>query len=403
VAGTLCVVGIVSRLQRIDAWMYGVPIEAAGATVAPTPSTALPPNGWGTGITRLAPASMTFAPPLAVWSRSSAMQIPTIARSRNLICTAVGGLPLMLLREDRADPEAEPMRLMPEPWMRRPDPNRTRSHLLAWTCDDLMFHGRAYWRTLTRYASGYPATFMRMAAERVNVHQDGRVTFGTVDVPPGDVVEFLSPIEGLLVTGWYAVATTLKLDQAACRFADNNVPSGWLHQTDGEPMGAEDLIELAAGWDAQRAVNATGALNSSVQYHESQYDPQKLQLTEAREHQALELSRVCSVPPYLVGAPQGAGMTYSNAQQAKQDLYDFGCLPYVTCIEETLSGPNVTPLNQLVRLDVNAWLRDPLTPDVNATPTNTQTPGGTPPVPANVGNGRPRQLDGQNATTGPRP
>lgn len=54
-------------------------------------------------------------------------------------------------------------------------------------------------------------------------------------------------------------------------------------------------------------------------------------------------------------------MTYLNAEQAKADLIDFGALPYIGCIEQTLSGPNVMPRGNFVRLDVNAWLRNPFT------------------------------------------
>jgi hypothetical protein len=86
-----------------------------------------------------------------------------------------------------------------------------------------------------------------------------------------------------------------------------------------------------------------------------------MQLVEGRTYQALELSRLGNTPPYLVGAPAGTGMTYQNGQQARQDLIDFGAGPYIGCIEQTLSGPTITPRNQAVRLDQNAWLRNPFT------------------------------------------
>ena len=38
-----------------------------------------------------------------------------------------------------------------------------------------------------------------------------------------------------------------------------------------------------------------------------------MQLVEGRTYQALELARLANVPPYLVGAPAGTGMTYQNA------------------------------------------------------------------------------------------
>ena len=100
-------------------------------------------------------------------------------------------------------------------------------------------------------------------------------------------------------------------------------------------------------------------------------DPSRLQLVEARKHQAVELARIANVPAYYVDAPlSGSGMTYTNSAQARADLIDFAALPYIAAIEQTLCGPNVTPNGQAVRLDVNAWLRNPYTPNDNASPTD---------------------------------
>ena len=85
------------------------------------------------------------------------------------------------------------------------------------------------------------------------------------------------------------------------------------------------------------------------------------------------------MPAYFVDAPpQGSGITYTNAVQAQADLIDFGALPYIAAIEQTLGGPNVTPNGQAVRLDVNAWLRNPYTPNDNASPNDLEIAYNTP-------------------------
>jgi phage portal protein BeeE len=48
-----------------------------------------------------------------------------------------------------------------------------------------------------------------------------------------------------------------------------------------------------------------------------------MQLVEARNFSALELSRAIGVPAYLLGIGI-SGYNYSNATQAKQDLYLAG-------------------------------------------------------------------------------
>jgi hypothetical protein len=76
-------------------------------------------------------------------------------------------------------------------------------------------------------------------------------------------------------------------------------------------------------------------------------------------------------------------MTYQNGQQARQDLIDFGAVNYVGCIEQTLSGPNITPRGTFIRLDLNAYLRNPFTgaPGASPSPNDAQIAEQPPEVP----------------------
>jgi hypothetical protein len=258
----------------------------------------------------------------------------------------------------------------PEQWMLRPDPNRTRAFTVGWTVDDLIFYGRAFWRVATRYEStGFPATFEWMPYCETNLQTEQGRPWGKVvsftwrgkTVPLEDVIAFDGLSSGLLSYGWRAISIALELDAAALRFATAPVPMGWLQQdATQEPYTPEELAELADTWHSRRLNNVTAALGAGITYQEGSQNPERLQLMEARQHQALELARMMNVPPWVVGAPQGATMTYANATQARLDLIDFGALPHVSVVEETLSGPNVTPRGSYVKLDTDAWLRNPL-------------------------------------------
>jgi phage portal protein BeeE len=197
------------------------------------------------------------------------------------------------------------------------------------------------------------------------------VYFNGYRLDPNDVVQFLSPIQGLLTMGARSIRTNINLDTSAERFAKNQTPAGVLKQTEGEPLSAEELSELAAGFAAARNNNAIAALNQYVDWKESYMDPSKLQLTEARTYQALEMARIANIPPYLVGAPSGSGMTYQNAQQARQDLYLFGAKPFIDCIEQTLSMNNITPRGRYIYLDIDTYLEEyEMSPESdNAAPT----------------------------------
>lgn len=301
------------------------------------------------------------------FSRSQAIQIPTISRARDLICGMIGCLPIRQYSKQWVNDDYEDIDLPDDTWFGQPDPGVTRNFILSWTSDDLFFYGRAFWVVTSRFGNGFPATFTWIPAANIQTRdQAGPLWFGPsreilfngTQLNPNDVVQFISPIQGVLTMGARSIRTNINLDTSAERFARNQTPAGVLKQTEGEPLSAEELSELAAGFAAARNNNAIAALNQYVDWKESYMDPSKLQLTEARTYQALEMSRLSNIPPYLVGAPTGGGMTYQNALQARQDLYLFGAKPLIDCIEQTLSMNSVTPRGRYIYLDVDHYLEE---------------------------------------------
>jgi len=299
--------------------------------------------------------------------RLRAIKVPTISRSRDLICSMVACLTMSQYTQQWNGDELEEIAIPPDVWFNRPDPNSTRNFILSWTTDDLLFFGRAFWIITERFGNGFPKAFQWMPAANVQTLDmagpiwwgpSKQITWQGMPVDPRDVVQFISPIQSLLSMGDSAILTALRLNRSAERFAVNEIPSGWLKQTGGEPMDPTALADLAAGWAEARQSNSIAALNEYVDWHESSIDPSKLQLTEARTFQSLELARVANIPSYLVGAPTGGGMTYANAQQARQDLYLFGAKPFIDCIEQTLSMDNVLPRGRFLKLDVTAYLEE---------------------------------------------
>lgn len=377
-------------MGRLADWVLGPPatVEAAAGSVAlARHGTGRATVPWGFG-PPLEPFTFPDAPPW--WDREAAMSLPTVARCRDLICSTVGQLPFTLWTVDVSQVPAVERRIPGAGWFERPDPDRTRQWLLAWTCDDLYFYERCHWLVTRRYADTFPAAFTRVPPGDLQ-EDGGRWTVTDVDghrrpVDPRDVVEFLAPDDGMLSKGWRAISIALQLDSAADRFAATEVPAGVLEEQDlgQEDMSGDELSEQALRFATARQMNTTAATNRYFKYREIPYDASKMQLVEARTYQALELARLGDVPPYLVGAPAGTGMTYQNGQQARQDLVDFGCQTYITTIEQTLSGPNVTPRGQAVRLDLNVWLRNPFTTDAADSPNDlqvvdpTQEPGAAP-------------------------
>jgi hypothetical protein len=306
------------------------------------------------------------------WRREQAIQIPTISRARDLIVSLISGLPIeqFSLVWDEAAGEYEELMIPGETWMSRPDPSVTRQFILAWTADDLLFYGRAHWVVTSRSSTtGFPLTFQWIPAADVELpNMPGpqywgaptEINFNGMPLNPKDVITFLSPIQSWLSMGARAIEISNRLDNAAMRFASNEITAGYLQQTPGsEPMDGEALTDLVSAWAAARQRNAIGALNASVSWHEFNSDPSKLQLVEARKHQMTELANLCNVPQVLVGADAGTGMTYTNVQESQKALY-LSAKQYIECISQTLSMDNVLPRGRFCRLDVSEYISEPI-------------------------------------------
>jgi phage portal protein BeeE len=199
-----------------------------------------------------------------------------------------------------------------------------------------------------------------------------QVFFNGGQLDPKDLVQFLSPAQGLIYAAPGAVETALKLEAARNRNASSAIPAGVLRQKGGEPLSAQELADLAAAFNAARATNQTAALNEFLDYQETATSPDKMLLIESSQYQALEAARLANVPPYLVGVATGA-YSYQSAQQARADLYIFGVKLYAEAIAQTLSMNNVLPNGTYVEFDAESYLSENYIADKEDEPTeNTQ-------------------------------
>ena len=301
-------------------------------------------------------------------TRQRAMSVPAITRARDLLASVIGCTPLKMYNEiwNPVDRELEQIEIAPRSWLRRLDPALPNSTLFAWLFDDLFFTQRAFLAITARTADGFPSAFQRMSSAMVLTQDQAgpvffapskQIMFSGLPVDHRDVVQFISPIQGLLYTSPNAVLTSLKLEGARLRSAANSLPNGVLRQVGGEPLSAEELQQLSQSFEAARLTNTVAALNEFVTYTETTTDPSKQMLVEASEYQALEIARLANCPPYLLGVATGS-YSYQNSTQARQDLYMFGAKLFMDCISETLSADNVLPRGTFVSFDIENYLSE---------------------------------------------
>jgi len=296
----------------------------------------------------------------------NAMQVPVITRSHDMIQSAIMAMPLRQYRRDWAGDEYQKTFLPNEGWMDQPDPKVTREFFMGHIFSDLYLHGRAFAFVTARYVSGplagYPAALTWLPHADINTpDQVGPIWYGKSEtimwqgrqLDPANVVQWISPIMGVLYAGSKAIEISQSLDSYARRLASLETVPGYLQQKNGDDLGGEDLTAIAQAWQAARKANAIGALNTMIEFVEFD-NPQEV-VADQRKYQALEMSRITGVPPWLLGIEVG-GLTYQNAEDARKQLYLFAVLPYVNVMQSELSSDMMLPPGRHVEFTADNFL-----------------------------------------------
>ena len=232
--------------------------------------------------------------------------------------------------------------------------------------EDLLFYGYAYLQVVELYAdTGRIRNTQRVAPNRVSIQTNSDATEITgylVDgyaVPNsgiGSLAVFYGLDEGLLNRAGRTIKAAFALERAATLYAQEPFPTMIL-KSNGTSLPADRIRQLLDAWKSARQTRATAFLNADVTMEAVGFDPAKLQLKEAREQVATELSRAIGLPAYFVDADTGSSMTYSNASLARQTLFDFSLRGIATAIEQRMSQPDFTPYGQSVRFALDDFLR----------------------------------------------
>lgn len=295
-------------------------------------------------------------------TREEAMSVPTVARGRNIICSSIASIGLEVIdRSTGMEIEDGTPRVI-----RTPDPRIPGSATYVWTCEDLLFYGYAYWQITELFADTYRVrSVQRISPARVTIQTNALATeidYYMVDgvrVPDsgvGSLVVFNGNDEGLLNRAGKTIRTGAELERAAAMYAREPIPSMVL-KSNGAALPADRIRSLLDAWGASRRNRGTAFLNADVSLETLGFDPEKLQLNQARSYVATELARALGIPAYYVDAETGSSMTYSNATNQRQTLLDFSLIPIMTSIQERLSMPDFVPQSQEVKYDLSDYLR----------------------------------------------
>jgi hypothetical protein len=303
----------------------------------------------------------TIAPRI---SRSQALQVPAVLRSRNLIAGTLACLPIHIRDQQRRI--ATPTTLLEQV-----DPDVPNVVTFAQTYEDLLFESTSWWRVIETGWHGYPTFAEHISVDRVTISGvdlptlNGQQSSGPFQVfidgkpvPDEEVIRFDSPNPPLLRHAARAIRACLNLDITASNYSETPVPLGVFTPKDGERPreNAKDIQEILDKWNEARRSKVWGYLGRAWDIKELQFNAEQIQLADQRQHAVLEIARAAGIDPEDLGVST-TSRTYQNSEQRRRDLVDFTLTAYMSAVEQRLSMRDVLPRGYEAKVNLDAFLR----------------------------------------------
>lgn len=289
-------------------------------------------------------------------SRAEALRVPAVKRARDLIAGTVGQLKLHVL-----DPDGKPAETFSPHLFTQPEAGIAPS--VTWTkvVEDLLLDERSWFHTTATGWHGYPIEGHVLDADSVTLQPKVKyLPHGSVQVWPEvpGLIRIDSPTGGIL-TASPAVRACIALERAAMNHMDGTPPLDYFTPADGteaEALEDDEIQEAIDTWTELRRNGSTGYVPAALKYNLAGWDPEKLQLAEARNFAILEVARLTGLDPEDLGVST-TSRTYFNGQDRRRVRIEDVLGPYMTAIEGRLSMNDVTPRGYTVAFDTTGYLR----------------------------------------------
>ena len=287
--------------------------------------------------------------------RALAMQVPAVARCRNLIAGVISYLPLDLYKKSTGAELGSPV------WLDQPDIRQPRSVTISATVDSLIFYGVAYWRVTEVYADDMrPSRFEWVSNLRVNAQLNSKgteVMYYTVDgtqVPmsgPGSLITFQGLIQGVLQTAGRTIQAALDIEKASAVALATPMATGYLKNT-GADLPEDHVQGLLATWKASRASRSTAYLTSTLSYESVGFSPKDMMYNEASQYLATQIARAMNVPAIYISADMNGSYTYQNSVDNRKEFVAYSLQPFICAIEDRLSMNDITASGSFVKFNI---------------------------------------------------
>lgn len=311
-----------------------------------------------------------LAPDWPTASYQGGMGIPGAWRAAILLSDLLGQVPWDAWRVIGDAPETK---ITPRPTLlEQPHPPYPRMTTITSAMLDLIWHGNSVWVIAARNAFGVPTAVIPVPACSVAVR---RVTpfvssplpvgaleykIGSLTLGSSDVIHVMGPCEpgavrglGVLETQLNALTLAQTQDRQAASISTAGVPTGILKSTDPD-IQKDEALDLKAQWIASQSTRTVAFLNSSTEFTPLSWNPEELQLVEARKFTLNTLELIFGLPVGWLGGMNSARQ-YSNIEQDDINLLKFSLGGHLARFEQTLSL--AYPRGTNVRADLAVLMR----------------------------------------------
>ena len=288
--------------------------------------------------------------------RQAAMQVPAVARCRNLLTGVIASLDLELYKKSTGKKLQSPL------WLDQPDLRQPRSVTIAWTIDSLIFYGQAFWRVTSLYADDLrPSGFEWIANNRVSVTTNKygtEVEYYSIQgerVPDsgiGSLVTFQGLTNGVLLTGSRTIQSALDVEKASAVASQTPMATTVIKNT-GADLPEAQIAGLLASWKASRQSRSTAYLTSTLSVENLGFSPKEMLYTEASQYLATQVSRLMNVPAFMISADMNNSMTYQNILDARKEYVAYSLQPYISAVENRLSMNDIIANGNIVKFAVD--------------------------------------------------
>lgn len=300
-----------------------------------------------------------------------AMSIPGAWRAALLISNLLGRMPWDAYRQ-RGDAPVELLDPRP-PLLEQPCGQETRMATFSSWALDLLWHGNSVAVVAERNSEGYPTAVYPVPADSVGVRRLNGSDYsplptGELEYSIGgrvftayEVIHIKGPCQPGAVRGFGVLEAHLAgalnlardLQDQAETISRHGVPTGALKSQDPD-LNQEQADELKAKWLAAQQKRSIAVLNATTEFQPIAWNPEELQLVEARKFSLHEIALIFGLPLYFLGADQ-ASRTYSNVESESLNLLKYTLGGHLARFEQTLSAH--FPRGTTVKANLDSILR----------------------------------------------